>query len=505
MMGFPNVRGVFRDRVASRVGLLSRTAGCCAALGLLLQAAGPDRIASAGAQSTAASGFDFSRTMRVDYFHGGGLKIGETFALDRVVNDGAWAGSRAQLVDETNLGKYAFEVRSSSSPTVLYSRGFASIYGEWETTPEVKTTQRTFHESMRLPWPTGPVTIALKKRQRDNSFREVWSVDVDPSSRFVNRAALPARPGSVWTLMENGPASQKVDLLILGEGYTRAQLPKFHADAKRLVESLFAQEPFKSRRRDFNVRGLDLPSPESGINRPNAGVFRRTPISAEYNIFDSERYVLTLDNRTLRDAASGAPYEFLEILVNDKTYGGGGIFNDQATASVDSAFADYVFVHEFGHHFAALADEYYTSDVAYETGATDLPEPWEPNVTALKDPAALKWRDLVAPGTPLPTPWDKAEFEQESRATQERRRAIRARNAPEAEMDALFREQRDREEKLLGGMKYARTVGAFEGASYEARGLYRPETDCIMFTRDRVGFCRVCRRALSRIIDLYSK
>jgi hypothetical protein len=449
--------------------------------------------------------FDFTKTMRVDYFHSGGPTTGETFALDRVVNDGPWAGSRTQLVDDTNLGKYLFEVRAQSSPTALYSRGFASIYGEWETTPEVKTTRRTFHESLRFPWPSGPVTVTLKKRQRDNSFRDVWSVDVDPASRFVNSARLPPRSGSVWTVMENGPASEKVDLLIIGEGYTRPQLPKFHADVTRLLGSLFAQEPFKSRKRDFNVRALDLPSAASGINRPNAGVFRRTPISAEFNVFDSERYVLTLDNRALRDAASAAPYEFIEILVNDKTYGGGGIFNDQATAAVDSAFADYVFVHEFGHHFAALADEYYTSDVAYETGAADLPEPWEPNVTALKEPAALKWRDLVAPGTPLPTPWDKARFEQESRATQEQRRAIRARNAPEAEMDALFRAQRNRQETLLGGMQYARTVGAFEGASYEARGLYRPEADCIMFTRDRVGFCRVCRRAISRIIDLYSK
>jgi IgA Peptidase M64/Peptidase M64 N-terminus len=456
------------------------------------------------AQPNGAS-FDFSSTMRVDYFHSGGPTTGETFALDRVVNDGPWAGSRTQLVDATNLGKYLFEVRAKSSTTALYSRGFASIYGEWETTPEVKTTQRAFHESMRLPWPSVPVTITLKKRQRDNSFRDVWSVDVDPSSRFVNRAAPAPRPGSGWTVFENGPAAQKVDLLIIGEGYTREHLPKFHADVKRLVGTLFAQEPFKSRKSDFNVRALDLPAAQSGINRPNAGVFRRTPISAEYNVFDSERYILTLDNRTLRDAASAAPYEFLEILVNDKTYGGGGIFNDQATASVDSAFSDYVFVHEFGHHFAALADEYYTSDVAYETGAADPPEPWEPNVTAFKDPATLKWRDLVTPGTPLPTPWDKDIFEKESRATQERRRAIRARNAPEEEMDALFREQRDREEKQLGGMKYARTVGAFEGAAYEARGLYRPEVDCIMFTRDRVGFCRVCRRAIARIIDLYSR
>ena len=458
---------------------------------------------SSAPQPQSRVGFD--KTMRVDYFHTGGPRSGETYALDRVVNDGAWPGSRTQLVDSTNLGKYLFEVRDAASNSVLYSRGFASVYGEWETTPEVRTTHRTFHESLRFPWPAAPVRVAVLERQTDNSFASVWSTDIDPNSRFVN-AAPPAGAGQVWNLIESGPPERKVDILVISEGYTPAELPKFHADAKRLVDALFAQEPFKSRRGDFNVRGLDLPSSQSGVNRPNAGVYRRTPISAEYNIFDSERYVLTLDNRALRDAAATAPYEFIEILVNERTYGGGGIFNDQATSSVDSAFSDYVFVHEFGHHFAALADEYYTSDVAYETGGTDKKiEPWEPNITALNDPAALKWRDLITAGTPLPTPWPKEQFEKESREIQARRREIRKRNAPEDEMNALFREQRGREEALLKDTKYATAVGAFEGASYEPKGLYRPQADCIMFSRNRVGFCAVCRRALGRIIDLYSK
>ena len=452
-----------------------------------------------------AAPFTFDKTMRVDYFHTGGPKSGETISLDRVVNDGAWAGSRTQLVDRTNLGKYRFEVRDPSGDQVLYSRGFASVYGEWETTPEVRKMHRTFHESLRFPWPARPVRVVLEKRQPDNRFASIWTADIDPASRFVNSAAPPRGTGRVRTILDNGAPAQKVDLLVISEGYTESELPKFQKDAARLLEALFAEEPFRSRRGDFNVRALELPSPASGVNRPNAGVFRRTPLSAEYNIFDSERYVLTLDNRALRDAAAAAPYEFIEILVNERTYGGGGIFNDQATASVDSAFSAYVFVHEFGHHFAALADEYYTSDVAYETGAPVKVEPWEPNVTALHDPAALKWRDLVTPGTPLPTPWDKAEFEAHSRAIQERRRAIRQRNAPEEEMDALFREQRDWDEQFLKGMKYSGAVGGFEGASYEPRGLYRPEADCIMFTRDRVGFCRVCQRAISRIIDLYSR
>jgi hypothetical protein len=445
-------------------------------------------------------------TMRVDIFHTGGPTAGETVALDRVVNDGPWAGSRTQLVDGTNLGPYLFEVRDAASNALLYSRGYASVYGEWETTAEAKEVHRTFHESLRFPWPRQPVTVSLRKRQRDQAFgKPIWTHAVDPNSRFVNRARARQPEGRVWTVFEHGPPSRKVDLLLIAEGYTAAEMPKFHADAKRLVEALFREEPFRSRRGDFNVRALDLPSAESGVNRPNAGVFRRTPVSAEYNIFDSERYVLTLDNRALRDAASAAPYEFIEILVNDRTYGGGGIFNDQATTSVDSAFAEYVFIHEFGHHFAALADEYYTSDVAYETGVEKKVEPWEPNITALADPKRLKWRDLVTPGTPIPTPWEKEAFEAHAREIQAERRAIRARNAPEEEMEALFRRQQAFESTLLAGMTHASKVGAFEGAGYEARGLYRPQADCIMFTRNDVGFCAVCRRAIERIIDFYSR
>jgi hypothetical protein len=444
-----------------------------------------------------------ANTMRVDYFHSGGLGT-EIVSLDRVVSDGPWPGSRTRLVDDTNLGKYLFEVVDRETNRVLYSRGFASIYGEWETTPESKQLHRTFHESLRFPWPRVPVQVVLKKRDSQNSFHECWSTVVDPDSRFVNRADRKAA-GAVWTLFESGSPADKVDLLLIGEGYTAAQLPKFHADAKRLVEALFAFEPFKSRRADFNVRGLDLPSDESGVNRPQVSSFRRTPLSAEYNIFDSERYMLTYDNRALRDVASAAPYEFLEILANEAQYGGGGIFNLQATAAADTGFADYVFVHEFGHHFAGLGDEYYTSDVAYETGAAEHPEPWEPNITALHDPAKLKWRDLVEPGTPLPTPWDKEAFEIQTRAVQAKRRDLRAKGVPETEIDAQFRDQMAWDTKFLGSMKFSGKVGAFEGAGYETKGLYRPETDCIMFTRDPVGFCRVCRRAISRIIDEYSR
>jgi hypothetical protein len=477
---------------------LIRTIGLTAIFGLV--------VLSRGGAQQPASAFDryfTDKTMRVDYFHSGGMGQ-EIVALERIVSDGPWPGSRTRLVDDTNLGKYLFEVVDRSTNTAVYSRGFASIYGEWETTGEYRTLHRTFPESLRLPWPKAPVQVVLKKRDAQNSFRELWSTVIDPGSRFVNPADG-APTGQVWTVFENGPASSKVDLLVISEGYAADQMDKFHRDVRRLVDRLFDYEPFKSRRADFNVRALDLPSLRPGVNRARAQSFRRTPMSVEYNIFDSERYILTYDDRTLRNVAAAAPYEFIEILVNEEQYGGGGIFNFQATASVDHAYAEYVFVHEFGHHFAGLADEYYTSDVAYETGAQTHIEPWEANVTALNDPARLKWRDLVEPNTPLPTPWEKESYEKQSRASQAQRRKLLASGAPQSQIDALFREEEAWSTKLLGGMKFSGKVGAFEGASYEARGLYRPEADCIMFTRDPVGFCRVCRRAIERVIDLYAR
>lgn len=442
------------------------------------------------------------RTMRVDYFHTSTPRGDEIVALAGVVNDGPWPGSRTNLVDTSNLGKYLFEVIDRDTNQVIFSRGFASVFGEYVTTGEARERAATFHESLRFPWPKEPVQVVLKKRDAVNAFQQVWSTVIDPGSRFVNPA--PIRPaGKVWAYLDNGHPSKKVDLLVIGEGYTEAEMPKLRKDVERLVGKLFATEPFKSRKSDFNVRVLELPATKSGVHRPRTRDDRRSATGVEFNIFDSERYVLTLDNKALRDVASSAPYDFLEILVNEKQYGGGGIFNDQATSSVDSGFSEYVFVHEFGHHFAGLGDEYYTSDVAYETGGTEHPEPWEPNITA--NGAQPKWMSLVTPGTPLPTPWDKEAFEKHQREYQAERRRLREQNVPESEMDKLFRRTQEYETKFLASQTYAGKVGAFEGAGYEAKGLYRPEVDCIMFTRNEVGFCDVCTRAIHNMIDMQSK
>jgi hypothetical protein len=443
------------------------------------------------------------RTFRVDYFHTGNATE-ERFSLDRLVLEPvAWPGNPSRPVDETNLGKYLFEVRDRDTNRLLYSRGFASIYGEWETTPEAKEVHRTFHESLRFPAPEKPVQVILKKRDARNAFREIWSLVVDPKGMFVDPSTPPS-PGPVLPLLQSGPPAEKVDLLILGDGYTAQERAKFEKDARRLADILFTFSPFKERKADFNVWGLMPAAAESGISRPSTGVHRRSPVGATYDAFGSERYVLTFDNRAFRDTAAFAPYDFVEILVNGNTYGGGGIFGLYGTVASDSLWAPYIFVHEFGHHFAGLADEYYTSESAY-LPAEDRLEPWEKNVTALKEPSQLKWKALVSPGTPLPTPWSKEAYENHARQVQQRRKQIRAERRPESEMDALFTSQRDWEEKFLGSQKFAGKVGAFEGAMYEARGYYRPQVDCVMFTRDRVPFCSVCQHALTEVIDLYTR
>lgn len=438
------------------------------------------------------------RTLRLDYFHTASASE-ERFARDGVVLEGLWPGNPRQPIDDTNLGKYLFEVIDRTTNRVAYSRGFASICGEWETTDEAKERLRTFHESVRFPEPKGPVQVILKKRGPDGLFREAWSTLVDPADPAIDRSGPPA--GRAWAVLENGPPAEKVDLLLLGDGYTVAEMGKWHDDAKRLADILFSTSPFKEHRTDFNVWAIDTPSEESGVSRPSDGVHRRSALRATYDAFGSERYVLDFDNKRVREAAAAAPYDVMEIVVNGRKYGGGGIFNLYATVASDNAFTPYVFVHEFGHHFAGLADEYYTSDVAYGS-STERLEPWEMNVTA--SAGSPKWKDLVNSGTPLPSPWAKEAFETAQKEIQARRRKIRAESRPEEEMEALFREEQVRVDALLGSGPHASAVGAFEGAMYEAKGYYRSQANCIMFTR-HTGFCQACRRAIELVIDLHTR
>jgi hypothetical protein len=441
-------------------------------------------------------------TMRVDYYHTGNATE-EHFSLDRVVVEPLpWPGNPSKPIDGTNRGHYFFEVVDEATGRTLYSRGFSSIYGEWETTAEARRMKRTFSESLRFPSVDRPARVVVKKRDARNVFVDVWTMAIDPSDKFIVRDNAAAGVGPLLELQKSGDPADKLDLLILGDGYTVAERSKFVQDARRLLDTLFSTAPFKERRREINVWGLVPPSPVPGVTQPSQRIYRRTPLGTTYDAFGTERYVLSFENRAFRDIAANAPYDVVEILINSATYGGGGIYGLYGIVAADSTWAPYIFVHEFGHHLAGLADEYYTSDVAYLPPAAPR-EPWEPNVTALLDAAALKWKDLVEPGTPIPTPWPKEPFEEIARQGRERRRELRANNRPEREVDELFREELERDTRLLGGAPFAGKVGAFEGANYAARGFYRPQADCIMFTRDPVPFCAVCRRAIDQVLDLH--
>jgi IgA Peptidase M64/Peptidase M64 N-terminus len=441
-------------------------------------------------------------TLRVDLLHTGNA-LSEQYALERVVIEPLpWPGNPARPLDATNRGLNRFEVVDPKTSKVLYSRGYSTIFGEWRTTEEAQKQSRGFQESLRFPMPAAPVRVRVLQRDDRNAFSVAWSIDIDPAALDIQREKRPA-PAEPIAIRNNGPSAEKVDLLILGDGYTREQLPKFEADARRLADHLFTVSPFRERANDFNVWALAVPTRESGVSRPSTGTFHDSALNTRYDIFGSERYVLTLDNRALRELAQYAPNEFIEILVNNETYGGGGIFGQFSTAAASNDWANYLFVHEFGHHFAGLADEYYTSAVAYTAADAQRVEPWEPNVTALLQPDKLKWKDQMSPATPLPTPWPKAEFEAYERGIQARRVKLRAEQRPEAEMSALFREEQAHVEALFADARYRDAVGAFEGANYAANGYYRPQLQCMMFSRAE-AFCAVCQRAIEDIIDLYS-
>jgi hypothetical protein len=441
------------------------------------------------------------RTWRLDFYETGGPGV-EAYSFDRlVVEPLAWPDSPAANVETRLTGNYRFEIVDAGG-RVVFARGYDPAFAEWVTTAESKTIRRTFQDSLRFPALTTKADVVLKKRSEEGTYNEVWRHSVDPADPFIDRSS-PARHQAIEVERHGDPQS-KVDLLLLGDGYTAAECSRFRTQARRLSAALFAVEPFKSRRNDFNIWGLCPPSAQSGVASPSRGIFRRTPVGAAYDAFGSERYILTFENRAWRDIAAWAPYEYVIILTNGDTYGGGGLYNVYSTAAAGNAYAEYLFVHEFGHHFAGLADEYYTSPVAYEKPER-IVEPWPANATATTDPARLKWGDLLTPGVPVPTPWPKQPFEALQKEYQATRAKLRADKRPEAEMTQLFRREAELEMKMFATAEHRGKVGLFQGANYDAQAFYRPEIDCIMFSRNDVPFCRVCQRALSEQIDRHAR
>ena len=368
------------------------------------------------------------RTWRLDFYETGGPGV-EAYSFDRLVIEPlAWPDNPGANVETQLTGNYRFEVIEAGG-RVVFARGYDPAFAEWLTTAEAKKIRRSFQDSLRFPAVTTRADVVLKKRSEDGNYKDVWRHAIDPADPFIDRST-PARQVAI-EIERHGEPSRKVDLLLLGDGYTAAECARFRTQAIRLSSALFRVEPFKSRRADFNVWGICPPSAESGIASPSRGIFRRTPVGAAYDAFGSERYILTFENRAWRDIAAWAPYEYVIILTNGATYGGGGLYNVYSTAAAGNDFAEYLFIHEFGHHFAGLADEYYTSPVAYEP-PEKIAEPWAANTTSVTDRGKLKWRELLTPGVPLPTPWPKQPFDAMQKEYQETRAKLSADKLPES-------------------------------------------------------------------------
>lgn len=392
-------------------------------------------------------------TMRVDFFMTGDANE-QAITLDNIYRQGRWAGNPHKTIDDLNLGGYYVKVYDIASNRLIFSRGFSCVFFEYRTTkPAMNGEKRTFQESMLIPYPRRPVLFVIESRDKLNILHPIFIRKIDPNDSTIIQHE-PDSHDRVFDIIINGDCHNKVDFVFLAEGYTEEETEKFKEVAERFTNYLFDMEPYKSHKSQFNVRAVMRASAESGIDQPTRGIECDTVMDAASNALGTARYMLINNNKTMQDVAAAVPCDAILIAANTSIYANGGIYNRYCIFAADNNRSPSICPHEFGHAFAGLADEYFSSDVAYSDFFPPGVEPLEPNITALLNPEKPKWMHLIEPGTPIPTEPD-----------------------------------RDDPEK----------IGVFEGAGYAAKGLYRPMNSCIM--RSGRQFCKVCQEAIVRVID----
>jgi len=397
-----------------------------------------------------------NKTLRLDYFHSGD-KENDFYSFDELIEEPYWGGSKVNLIDNFNYGKYKFEVYDEASGSLIYSRGYSTLFNEWQTTEEAKHTTRTFSETVVFPFPKKPVVVKFYASNRKNEWITKFEYSVDPANYFIKSERVAEY--EKYEVLNSGDPSVKVDIVIIPEGFTKDEMDLFKEACEKFADYLFNSSPFRENKSKFNIWGIEAPSMESGVDIPKENIWKKTLVNSNFYTFDTERYLMTTDNKTLRDVASNAPYDQIYILANSSKYGGGAIYNHYSISVTKDKNFEFIITHEFGHGFSSLADEYWTSDVAYQDFYSLDVEPTDPNLTTLVD-FDSKWKDLVEDGTPVPTP--------------------------------------DTDE-------YKNKVGAFEGGGYVEKGIYRPAHDCTMKSIKVDGFCPVCKRAIQEMIDFYSE
>ena len=397
-----------------------------------------------------------NQQLRIDYYIFGNSDTCY-YALDKYVMEPVWGGARKHLVDSLGYGDYLVEVLLHDSDIVIYSRGYCNLFGEWQSTSEAQSVIKGFNESVIIPYPKEVVDVVFYMRNYDGVFIEKMRLNVNPNDYFIQNA--PENHYSVFNVYGDYAPERAVDIVILPDGYSEDEMGKFVNDCNFFKECLFSYEPYNTYKDRFNIRAIMAPSKDSGISVPADDVWKNTVVGCSFYTFDSERYCMSTNNQAIRNLAGMVPYDQIYILANTSKYGGGGIYNFYCVSSTDDSFSSDVIIHEFGHGFAGLGDEYYDSSTSYEEFYNLSIEPWEPNLTTLVD-FDRKWKDMLKKKTPVPTPEEE---------------------------------------------KFVDEVGVFEGGGYEPKGMYRPKMDCLMKTFKGDTFCEVCQKAIEKMILYYTE
>lgn len=446
-------------------------------------------------------------TLRIDYIFAGNDHEQHIYLEDLKKQD-RWAGRKSRLAEKFLNGNGQLTVKDHVSQEVIYVWTFSTLFQEWQQYDEAKQVNKAFETSYNIPFPKAPVDVTISLTDNHNKVTSELTHTVDPKDILIRRIGDNGIPffyvwkgnpdgntiaGRADDKVRNGSGrnyipteydpfqgvniTDCIDLAIVAEGYTEAQMGKFYNDCQRAVDALFAWEPFKSLKNRFNVVAVAAPSQGAGPSVPHKGIWKNTPANSHYDTFYSDRYLMSQDMHKIYDLLSGVPFEHIMVLVNSDTYGGGGIYNQVTFSTSDHPTFKEVFVHEFGHSYGGLADEYAYDDMDTEWYPADT-EPWEPNITTLKD-FQSKWADLMPKKTPIPTPLDP--------------------KVPN------FRMIDKNDAKAMEALnKCTQVVGVFEGAGYQTKGCYRPAQECRMKINEVQDFCPVCTRAIQRITDFYT-
>ena len=464
-------------------------------------------IALVAVMATAQQFDDFfdGRTLRLDYMFAGNHDAQQIY-LEQMYVTPQWAGRKSRLADVPLKGNGQIQLKDHATGQLLFVHTFSTLFQEWLATEEATQVSKAFATSYNVPMPKQPVDVTVSLLDFHGKVVTSMTHTVDPADILIRHigdngipyhyiwkgktlpvetqnlaSQSPDQSGKRNYMPTEGPLdgvpdiTECIDLAIVAEGYTRAQMGKFYTDCQRVVDALFAHEPFTSMKNHFNVVAVAAESLTSGPSVPHLGRWSNTPAGTHYDTFYTDRYLMTQDIHRLYDVLSGVPFEHIIVLVNSDTYGGGGIYNQLTVATSDHPTFHQVLVHEFGHAYAGLGDEYFYDD-AYETMYPADTEPWEPNLTTLVD-FQSKWADMLPKGTPIPTP-------------------------PDPKVPNFRKITNEKEQRLLDAA--TQRVGVFEGGGYQSKGVYRPAQECRMKINEVAYFCPVCSRAITRITDFYT-